>query len=190
MRPLIAGAAALALMVAFAADGFANPKVKFSEDSTATVDDNHVLSHNTLGDGEPDGTTGSINTGDVNFESFNSDVEVITNKELDINVSDINLDWTGGDGAPGTNDTNTWTLDCTEGECTWTITTDVSGTPTGGNGGSPHIYTGPVAITLGPCQGFCNVIGNTGFANANVAETAATFHVTIGGGVSSTPGGG
>jgi len=190
MRTLLTSVAAVALVMVFAADSFANPKVKFSTDSDASVDGNSILSGNVGGaGGDPSGPGGdAVNVGgSVNFESFNTDIEVITNKELGVSVADISFVLNAAPGGPGTSDTNTLTFTCEDSaECTGTISTGL-GTPTGGAGGSASFTTGNVAMN-GTCRGFCNWVGNTGFANAIVAETASSIFAKVGSGApNSTP---
>ena len=133
------------LVLAFAADASANPRVKFSEGSNASVDGNNVLSGNSVGTpGATGAAGGGITTGDVNFESFNSDIEVITNKELQVAVTDINIAVTGGPGGIGStgNPIKTITFECNdEAVCTGIIDNH----PTGGPGGGASIATGGIS---------------------------------------------
>ena len=189
MRTLLTSVAAVALVMVFAADSFANPKVKFSTDSDASVDGNSILSGNVGGaGGDPSGPGGdAVNVGgSVNFESFNTDIEVITNKELSVSVADISFVLNAAPGGPGS--TGSTNVSCTdEAQCDISIVTDVSGTPQGGAGGFAQFTTGNVAMN-GTCRGFCNWVGNTGFGNAIVAETASSIFAKVGSGApNSTP---
>ena len=182
MKALLTSVAAAALVVGFAADGFANPKVKFSTDSDASVDNNSILSNNAGGRGAGaggDGARAGVNVGgSVNFESFNTDIEVITNKELGVTVADISFVLNAAPGGPGS--TGTINVSCTDdAQCDISVVSDVSGTPQGGAGGVAQFTTGGVSMS-GTCRGFCNWVGNTGFANAIVAETASSIFAKVG----------
>jgi hypothetical protein len=182
-KALFAAAAAVALAVVFVSDASANPRVKFSEDSNASVDDNNVLSGNTV-----EGP-GGITTGDVNFESFNSDIEVITNKELQVAVTDINIAVTGGPGGIGStgNPIKTITFECNdEAACTGIIDNH----PTGGPGGGASIATGSISCSgcFNGSIGFYNNNNNTGIGNALVAETAFAVNASAGSASSGIPG--
>ena len=189
-RALFAAAAAVALVLAFASDASANPRVKFSEGSNATVDGNNVLSRNSVGvPGDTGAAGGGITTGDVNFESFNSDIEVITNKELQVAVTDINIAVTGGPGGVGStgNPVKTITFECNdEATCTGIIDNH----PTGGPGGGASIATGDISCVncFSGSIGFYNNNNNTGIGNALVAETAFAVNASTANASSAIPG--
>jgi hypothetical protein len=168
---------ALALALAFAADASANPRVKFSEGSNASVDGNNVLSGNIVGTpGATGAAGGGITTGDVNFESFNTDIEVITNKELQVAVTDISIAVTGGPGGIGStgNPTKTVDFDCAASAGGTANCVGIDNRPTGGPGGGASIATGGISCVncFSGSIGFYNNNNNTGIGNALVAETA------------------
>jgi hypothetical protein len=185
-KALFAAAAAVALAVVFVSDASANPRVKFSEDSNASVDDNNVLSGN-----EVQGP-GGITTGDVNFESFNSDIEVITNKELQVAVTDISVAVTGGPGGIGStgNPIKTVNFDCSAADGGTANCLGIDNHPTGGPGGGASIATGSISCSgcFNGSIGFYNNNNNTGIGNALVAETAFAVNASTGSASSGVPG--
>ena len=135
---------------------------------------------------------GGITTGDVNFESFNSDIEVITNKELQVAVTDINIAVTGGPGGIGStgNPIKTVSQDClADGGASQTCV-GIDNRPTGGPGGGASIVTGSISCSgcFNGSIGFYNNNNNTGIGNALVAETAFAVNASTGSASSGVPG--
>jgi len=170
---------ASALVLAFASVLLANPKVKFSEGSDASVDIGSV-DVTTVGGGQPT---------NVNLESYNTDVEVIAVKKLKMAVTNntIHITTTGT-----ANANSTITVSCSEAglggqtaNCHSENDAPFINQPGGGNAGvatvSADSSTGDIIYggqTFQFFAGFANFNHATGHLNAQIAETGAAVNAT------------